>query len=105
MQNFSPRRKGPEPHSRLSSPGVLLQEGKPPGCLSLKASRTYFEEPQRVVRNKDSTIKECTQNLIWQKQPYERRLCKNYLLILESLLEKEGATKARPGTQTLVAAI
>ena len=67
--------KGPEPHSRLPSTGVLPQQGKPPECLALKASRTYFEETQRVVRNKDATIKESTHNLTQQKQPYERRLC------------------------------
>lgn len=97
--------KGPEPHRRLPSPGVPHPEGKPPECLALKASWTYFEETQRVVRNKDATIKECIQNLSWQRQPYERRLCYNYLLILECLLEKQGATGAHPGTQTLVAAI
>lgn len=89
--------KGPEPHRRLPSPGAPHQEGKPPERLALKASRTYFEETQRVVRNKDATSKECTQNLSWQRQPYERRLRYNYVLILECLLEKQGAPELTLG--------
>ena len=54
-------RERPEPHIRLPSLGVLCSEDEPPKHLSLKASRA--SKSQRVVGNRDSTLKGHTQNL------------------------------------------
>ena len=38
-----------------------------PQCLALKASKAYFQESQRAVGNRDSTLKRHTKNLICSK--------------------------------------
>ena len=58
----SPRSKGPEPHIRLPSLGVLSSEDEPLGCLALKTSRPYLWGSQRATGNRDPALKEHTQN-------------------------------------------
>ena len=43
--------------------GVLHLEDEPPEHLALKANGPYFREIQRNVGNRNSALKECTQNL------------------------------------------
>ena len=75
FQRFSPRNKGSKPHIGLLSleGSVLHQEDEPTKHLALKASGVYFWKRQRAVRNRDSTLKGCTQKsqMLWdpgQKQ-------------------------------------
>ena len=44
--------KWSEPHIGSHSLGVLHQEDKPPECLTLKASKTYFQGNQSAVGNR-----------------------------------------------------
>ena len=67
LQRFSPGSKGFESHVRFPSPGILHWEDKPPKCLALKASGAYFQESQKAVGNRDSTLKGHTQNLTHSK--------------------------------------
>ena len=63
MQSFSPRSKGSESYTEVSSPRVWYKKDKPPEYLALKASRAYFPEGQRAVGNRDPTHKGHPQNL------------------------------------------
>ena len=56
---------GSDPHVGSHSLGILLQEDELSECLTLKPSRAYFEESQRDVGKRDSTLKRCTQTLTW----------------------------------------
>ena len=60
FQRFSPRSKGSKPQEGLPNLWVLHQEDEPLECLTLKASRVYFQESQRIVANRDSTLNRCT---------------------------------------------
>ena len=62
--SFSPRSEGSEHHIKIPSPGVLCQEDEHPEHLAWKASRAYIQETQRVLRNRDFTLKEHKQNLM-----------------------------------------
>ena len=64
MQIFCPRTERSEPHTGLSSPGVLHWEDEPSKCLALKTSGAYFQETQRTVGNIDSTLREHTQDIL-----------------------------------------
>ena len=63
MQRFSPRSEESEPHIRLPSLGALYQEDKPLEHLALRVSGAYFQEKQKAVGYRDSTLKDHTQNL------------------------------------------
>ena len=82
--------RGSEPHTRLSRLGVLHWEDESSESLSLKASEAYFWESQRVVRNRDYTLKGHIQNpthsgtqdrgsnlkgpqILWKKRQEERQ--------------------------------
>ena len=94
MQRFSPRGEGSESHIRFPSPAVLHQEEESPECLTLKVSGAYVEDSQSTVGNRDSNFKRLT---LWGLSADQ-----TCLLILESFLERQEATGAYPGTQTLV---
>ena len=49
------------PTSGSPASGILHQEDKPPECLALNTSRTYFLETQRATGNRGSTFKEYKQ--------------------------------------------
>lgn len=51
------------PHQAHQPRRFLLEEDEPPEHLALKASGAYFQESQRAMRNRDSSIRGCTQNL------------------------------------------
>ena len=97
-------------HSRLPSPRVLHQEDDPPEHLALKASGAYFWKNQNAVGNKTlhslkgyteaHTLRDTGQN-----QLFERSLGQTNFLILESLLERQEATRNHPGTEALAVAI
>ena len=94
MQRFSPRGEGSESHIRFPSPAVLHQEDENPECLALKVSGAYFGDSQSTVGNRDSSFKGHT---LWDLSADQ-----THLLILENFLERQEATGAYPGTQTLV---
>ena len=98
---FSHQSESSEPQARHPSPGVLLiWEDEPPEHWLLKASGAYFQESQRTLRNRPSTLKGHSQNLTiqdsGQMQSFERRLSQTYLQILKSFLERQEATGAHP---------
>ena len=62
-QKSSPWRKGSKPHIGLLSPRSLALEER----LAWKASWACFQETQRAVGNRDSTLKECIQKLTHSK--------------------------------------
>jgi len=78
----------------------VLHRDEPPEWLTLKASGVCIDESQKAVEKRDSTVTECMQNHMlqdpWQRQQFERSLGHTHLLILESLLEKQKATKIPP---------
>lgn len=43
--------------------GILYRVEKPAEDLALKANGAYFQETQRGMGNRNSTLTECTQNL------------------------------------------
>ena len=59
----SPQEQGDRAPHQIPQLGVLNWKYKPPEHLTLKASTAYFQERQRAVGNKDSTIRGHTQNL------------------------------------------
>lgn len=62
MQRFFSKDEGFDSHIGLPGMGGLHWEDRPPECLALKAIRTYFQESQKTVGNRDSNLKECIQN-------------------------------------------
>ena len=63
MLRFYIRSKVSESHNGLPRPGVSHWEDKSPESLALKVSDTYFQESQRTMGNRSSTLKGHTQNL------------------------------------------
>ena len=57
MQRFSPKSKWCKPHLRIPRAGLLYGEDEPSDRLPLKASGAYFQESQRALGNRDSTLK------------------------------------------------
>ena len=51
LQRFCPRSERTEPHIGLPNPGVLPWEDEP-----LKGSKAYFQESQRAMGNRESTL-------------------------------------------------
>lgn len=83
-----PKEEGVRAPSGLPSLGVLNQEDEPAECLASKARGAQFWESQRVVGNRNSTLRWHTQNLLQdseQKQSIERSLGQTQL---QTLLER-----------------
>lgn len=76
-----------------SSPGVVIQEDEPSEYLVLKAKGVN----QRTVKNLAPSES--------QPRKFERNLNRIYLLISESLPERQKATGTPLGTEMLAAAI
>ena len=78
---------------------VWHQEEKPPKHLALKASRAWLQECHRTGGSRNTTLGGCTQGLVhtWtqgKKQWLHRSLGQTCLLVLESLLGRQGVAVA-----------
>ena len=90
-------------------PGVWHREEKPPEHLALKASGVWLQEFHRTGGKRNSTLGGHTQGLVHtsaqgKKQWPHRSLGQTYLLVLKSLLGRQGLW-ITAGTKTLVAVV
>lgn len=69
----SPQRaRSLRPYNGRPSPGVLRREDESPEHLDLKVSRAYVQESQKAERNREFTLNEHTQDLIYSKPSKEK---------------------------------
>ena len=85
--------------------------------MALNASKAYFQESQKNVGNRDSTLKRHTHKHTHthtkyhmlqdpeKMQKFERSLDKTHLLILQSFPERKKASGTHPGNQKLTEGI
>ena len=106
---FSHRSESPEPHTAESPAWGALASGR--GALrafNFEGQQGLIAGAPAGLRNRDFALKGHTQNLLQQqdpgkKQSSNRSLGQPYLLVLESLLEKQkrGFTPGSPWGQGL----
>ena len=106
LQRFTARSESSELQVIFLSLGIQCQEEEVPEYLAVKASRTWLQELHRTGRNRDFTLKGCTQNLVHQdqgqKQWFERSLSQTYHLVLGGLLGRKRWLWLTMRTRTLV---
>lgn len=70
----SPKDQRVQAPQQAPQPCCSIPGRQTPECLALKASRAYFQESQRTVGNRNSTLKGHTQNLTHSET--QKRSCK-----------------------------
>lgn len=99
---FSPRSMSLDPHKapNLSGPAMERWTPRTPSCESQQGLPI---RQQKGVANRESMLKRLTEKshilrVPTQRQQFERSLDQTHLLILESLKERQEATRTTPGT-------
>ena len=101
-QNSTHWSKGSESHVRLPNLGVQQREEEFPENQALKFSEVWLQDFNRSGGNRDSTLEGthkvvCASGPSGKEQWPHKRLNQNYWLMLEGLMQRQGAAVAHHG--------